>query len=223
MMSSMTSNINRIAILYRDLLSSRIHSLSKEDTDTVLSLKPNANKIIAIGGIDSDNWNAFPLTYLLHHKLVAPTVLNESQIYQSWHAMRVHDEKILHPQHLISQSVVIRFMGLDNSANINDYFNSFVSMCAASDECKVIFVVFECTKRIYRSNIYIRKANSTFIDTASGKPYSIESSPLCISPEEIVFFSSGKSSKSSAVSSARTNKSEKINSLSSLLNNKDEF
>lgn len=222
-MDSMTNNINRIAILYRDLLSNRVHSLSKEDADIVLSLKPNANKIIAIGGIDSDNWNAYPLTYLLHHKLVAPTVLSESQIYQSWHAMRVHDEKILHPQHLISQSVVIRFMGLDNSANINDYFNSFVSMCAASDECKVIFVVFECNKRSYKNNIYVRKANSTFIDTSNGKPYTVESSPLCISPEEIVFFSSGKSAQKSETSSVKSTQSRRSSSLSSLLSCKDEF
>jgi hypothetical protein len=222
-MDSMTNNINRIAILYRDLLSNRVHSLSKEDADIVLSLKPNANKIIAIGGIDSDNWNAYPLTYLLHHKLVAPTVLSESQIYQSWHAMRVHDEKILHPQNLISQSVVIRFMGLDNSANINDYFNSFVSMCAASDECKVIFVVFECNKRSYKNNIYVRKANSTFIDTSNGKPYTVESSPLCISPEEIVFFSSGKSAQKSETSSVKSTQSRRSSSLSSLLSCKDEF
>lgn len=222
-MDSMTNNINRIAILYRDLLSSRVHSLSKEDADIVLSLKPNANKIIAIGGIDSDNWNAYPLTYLLHHKLVAPTVLSESQIYQSWHAMRVHDEKILHPQNLISQSVVIRFMGLDNSANINDYFNSFISMCAASDECKVIFVVFECNKRSYKSNIYVRKSNSTFIDTSNGKPYTVESSPLCISPEEIVFFSSGKSAQKSETASVKSTQSRRSSSLSSLLSCKDEF
>ena len=222
-MDSMTNNINRIAILYRDLLSSRVHSLSKEDADIVLSLKPNANKIIAIGGIDSDNWNAYPLTYLLHHKFVAPTVLSESQIYQSWHAMRVHDEKILHPQNLISQSVVIRFMGLDNSANINDYFNSFISMCAASDECKVIFVVFECNKRSYKSNIYVRKSNSTFIDTSNGKPYTVESSPLCISPEEIVFFSSGKSAQKSETASVKLTQSRRSSSLSSLLSCKDEF
>lgn len=222
-MDSMTNNINRIAILYRDLLSSRVHSLSKEDRDLVLSLKPNANKIIAIGGIDSDNWNAYPLTYLLNNKLVAPTVLSESQIYQSWHAMRVHDEKILHPQHLISQSVVIRFMGLDNSANINDYFNSFISMCAASDECKVIFVVFECNKRSYKSNIYVRKSNSTFIDTSNGKPYAVESSPLCISPEEIVFFPSTKASQSTEKRVIKSSSSQKTSSLSSLLSCKDEF
>lgn len=222
-MDSMTNNINRIAILYRDLLSSRVHSLSKEDRDLVLSLKPNANKIIAIGGIDSDNWNAYPLTYLLNNKLVAPTVLSESQIYQSWHAMRVHDEKILHPQHLISQSVVIRFMGLDNSANINDYFNSFISMCAASDECKVIFVVFECNKRSYKSNIYVRKSNSTFIDTSNGKPYAVESSPLCISPEEIVFFPSAKASQSTEKRVIKSSSSQKTSSLSSLLSCKDEF
>ena len=216
------SNINRIAILYRDLLSSNIHKLSKEDYDTVLSLKPNSNKIIAIGNIDSSNWNAYPLTYLLSKKLVAPTVLNESQIYQSWHAMRVHDSKIIHPQGLISQSVVIRFMGLDNSPNINDYVNSFISMCAASDECKVIFIVFECNKRHYKNNVYVRKSNSTFIDTSNGKPYTVESTPLCISPEDVVFFQS-KISSSEKQPAKLQSSSRKSNSLSSLLSYRDEF
>lgn len=222
-MKDSMNNINRIALLYKDLLSSGVHSLSKEESDIVLSLKPNSNKIIAIGNIDSSNWNAYPLTYLLHHKLVAPTVLNESQIYQSWHAMRVHDNKILHPQYLISQSVVIRFMGLDNSANINDYVNSFINMCAASDECKVIFIVFECNKRYYKNNIYIRKSNSTFIDTSNGKPYTVESSPLCVSPEEITFFSSTKVSHTSEKQSTKSSTSYKNNSLSALLSCKDEF
>ena len=218
-----TENINRIALLYRDLLSNKVHKLSKEDMNLVLSLKPNSNKIIAIGNIDSSNWNAYPLTYLLHNKLVAPTVLSDSQIYQSWHAMRVHDDKIIHPQNLISQSVVIRFMGLDNSANINDYINSFIGMCSAADECKVIFVVFDCTKRYYKSNIYVRKSNSTFIDTSNGKPYTIESSPLCISPEEILFFSSGKSTQVQENKTTRSSSSPKTSSLSSLLSCKDEF
>lgn len=217
------SNINRIAILYRDLLSNNIHNLSKEDHSMVLSLKPNSNKVIAIGNIDSSNWNAYPLTYLLHNKLVAPTVLNESQIYQSWHAMRVHDDKIIHPQGLISQSVVIRFMGLDNSPNINDYVNSFISMCAASDECKIIFVVFECNKRYYKNNVYIRKSNSTFIDTSNGKPYTVESSPLCISPEDIVFFQSKSSSSQEKQTTKSLSSSRKSSSLSSLLNYRDEF
>lgn len=216
------SNINRIAILYRDLLSSNIRKLSKEDHDMVLSLKPNSNKIIAIGNIDSSNWNTYPLTYLLHNKLVAPTVLNESQIYQSWHAMRVHDNKIIHPQGLISQSVVIRFMGLDNSPNINDYVNSFISMCAAFDECKVIFIVFECNKRYYKNNVYVRKSNSTFIDTSNGKPYTVESSPLCISPEDIVFFPSKVSSSEKQPTKTQLS-SRKNNSLSSLLSCRDEF
>jgi hypothetical protein len=216
------NNINRIAILYRDLLSSSVHKLSKEDHDIVLSLKPNSNKIIAIGNIDSSNWNSYPLTWLLHHKLVAPTVLNESQIYQSWHAMRVHDNKIIHPQGLISQSVVIRFMGLDNSPNINDYVNSFISMCSASDECKVIFIVFECNKRYYKNNVYVRKSNSTFIDTSNGKPYTVESSPLCISPDEIVFFMS-KTSSSEKQQAKLQPSSRKSNSLSSLLSCRDEF
>lgn len=218
-----TENINRIALLYRDLLSNKVHKLSKEDMSLVLSLKPNSNKIIAIGNVDSSNWNAYPLTYLLHNKLVAPTVLSDSQIYQSWHAMRVHDDKIIHPQNLISQSVVIRFMGLDNSANINDYINSFIGMCSAADECKVIFVVFDCTKRYYKNNIYVRKSNSTFIDTSNGKPYTIESSPLCISPEEIVFFSSGKSTQAQENKTTRSSSSPKTSSLSSLLSCKDEF
>lgn len=216
------NNINRIAILYRDLLSSSIRKLSKEDHDIVISLKPNSNKVVAIGNIDSSNWNAFPLTYLLHNKLVAPTVLNESQIYQSWHAMRVHDNKIIHPQGLISQSVVIRFMGLDNSPNINDYVNSFISMCAASDECKVIFIVFECNKRYYKNNVYVRKSNSTFIDTSNGKPYTVESSPLCISPDDIVFFQS-KASSSEKQPVRLQQSSRKSNSLSSLLSCRDEF
>ena len=132
--------LDRVALLYRDLLSSTIHSLSDNDKDVLLSLKPR-NKIVAIGDIDTSNWNSYPLTYLLHNKLVAPTVLNESQIYQSIHAMRVHDESIIHPQMLISQSVVIRIVGLDNSANINDYINTFINMCVASDECKIIFII----------------------------------------------------------------------------------
>lgn len=217
------NNINRIALLYRDLLSSNIHKLSEEDKNIVLSLKPN-NKIVAIGNIDSSNWNAYPLTYLLHNKLVAHTVLNESQIYQSWHAMRVHDVSILHPQELISQSVVIRFMGLDNSTNMNDYMNSFISMCTASDKCKIIFIIFECNKKYYKNNVYIRKSNSTFIDTANGKPYTVESSPLCVSPEDIVFFPSSKSSTSSEKTSSKLISQRKVgSSLSSLLSCKDEF
>lgn len=186
--------IDRVALLYRDLLSSSIHSISDSDKSLLLSLKPN-NKIVAIGDIDTSNWNSYPLTYLLHHKLVAPTVLNESQIYQSIHAMRVHDESIIHPQMLISQSVVIRIVGLDNSSNINDYINTFINMCVASDECKIIFVVLDCNKKTYKDNIYIRKSNSTFIETASGKPYTIESTPLCISPDSITFFGNSTGSK----------------------------
>jgi hypothetical protein len=53
-------NINRIALLYKDLLSNTVHKLSKEDSDLLLSIKPK-NKIIAIGGIDSNNWNSYPL------------------------------------------------------------------------------------------------------------------------------------------------------------------
>ena len=188
--------LDRVALLYRDLLSSTIHSLSDNDKDVLLSLKPR-NKIVAIGDIDTSNWNSYPLTYLLHNKLVAPTVLNESQIYQSIHAMRVHDESIIHPQMLISQSVVIRIVGLDNSANINDYINTFINMCVASDECKIIFIIIDTTKKNYKDNIYIRKSNSTFIETSSGKPYIIESTPLCISPDTITFFGCSSDKKSS--------------------------
>lgn len=188
--------LDRVALLYRDLLSSTIHSLSDNDKEVLLSLKPR-NKIVAIGDIDTSNWNSYPLTYLLHNKLVAPTVLNESQIYQSIHAMRVHDESIIHPQMLISQSVVIRIVGLDNSANINDYINTFINMCVASDECKIIFIIIDTTKKNYKDNIYIRKSNSTFIETSSGKPYIIESTPLCISPDMITFFGCSGDKKSS--------------------------
>lgn len=188
--------LDRVALLYRDLLSSTIHSLSDNDKEVLLGLKPR-NKIVAIGDIDTPNWNSYPLTYLLHNKLVAPTVLNESQIYQSIHAMRVHDESIVHPQMLISQSVVIRIVGLDNSANINDYINTFINMCVASDECKIIFIIIDTTKKNYKDNIYIRKSNSTFIETSSGKPYIIESTPLCISPDMITFFGCSGDKKSS--------------------------
>ena len=115
-------NINRVAVLYRDLLSKTIHSLSDNDKSVLLKIKPK-NKIVAIGDIDLSNWNSYALTYLLDKKLVVPTVLDESKIYQSIHAMRTHDETIVHPQTLISESVVIRIIGLDNSTNINDYIN----------------------------------------------------------------------------------------------------
>lgn len=219
-----TRQLNRIALLYRDLLSGSIHSLNEQDKAIITSLKPN-NKIIAIGDIDTSNWNAYPLTYFLQHKLVAPTVLNESQIYQSWHAMRVHDESIIHPQMLISQSVVIRIIGLDNSPNINDYINSFISMCIASDECKIIFVIIDGDKKKYKNNVYIRKSNSTFIETSSGKPYIVESTPLCISPDDIVFFNYGsgvKKSNSKVVTQVNNqvkykNTSNKKNSCTSML------
>ena len=180
-------NINRIAILYRDLLSNTVHSLSNTDKELLLSIKPT-NKIVAIGDVDFSNWNAYPLTYLLSNKLVSPTVLDESKVYQSIHGMRTHNESIVHPQSLISQSVVIRVIGLDNSANINDYINTFINMCIASDECKVIFIIFDGNKKFYKDNIYIRKTNSTFIETATGKPYVVESSPLCVQPDQIVYF-----------------------------------
>lgn len=215
-------NINRIALLYKDLLSNTVHKLSKEDSDLLLSIKPK-NKIIAIGGIDSNNWNSYPLTYLLYNKLVAPTVLSESQIYQSWHAMRVHDDKILHPQYLISQSVIIRIIGLDNSPNINDYINSFISSCIASDECKIIFVIFECDKKTYKNNIYIRKSNSTFIEMSNGKPYVIESTPLCINPDDIVFFNCSNSSVSNKKQTTQKTTTAKRRELISMINDPDMF
>lgn len=187
-------NINRVAVLYRDLLSKTIHSLSDNDKSVLLKIKPK-NKIVAIGDIDLSNWNSFALTYLLDKKIVIPTVLDESKIYQSIHAMRTHDETIIHPQNLISESVVIRIIGLDNSTNINDYINTFINMCIASDECKLIFVIIDGDKRFYKNSIYIRKTNSTFIDTSSGKPYTVESTPLCIDPDDIVFFNYSKKVK----------------------------
>lgn len=186
--------LNKVALLYKDLLSKDIHSILSPDKELLLSLKPT-NKIIAVGGVDQSNWTAYPLTYLLTNKLVAPTVLDESKIYQSMHAMRVHDDKIIHPQNLISQSVVIRIVGYDNSSNINDYINSFINMCIASDECKIIFVVVDCDKKFYRDRVYIRKSNSTFIETSSGKPYQVESTPLCISPDQITFFNNIQNNK----------------------------
>lgn len=222
----MGSNINRIALLYRDLLSSDVKSLSSKDKDLLLTLQPT-NKIVAIGDIDFSNWNAFPLTWLLDRKLVAPTVLDDSKIYQSIHGMRTHNEKVAHPQTLISESVVIRLLGLDNSPNINDYINSYINMCIASDECKVIFVVIHGSKKSYKDNIYIRKTNSTFIETSTGKPYVVESSPLCISPDQIVYFGHSKkqaTKQSASVSSAtQTSSKKKNNSLSSMINDSDMF
>lgn len=216
-------NINRIAILYRDLLSNTVHSLSNTDKELLLSIKPT-NKIVAIGDIDFSNWNAYPLTYLLSNKLVAPTVLDESKIYQSIHGMRTHNESIVHPQSLISQSVVIRVIGLDNSANINDYINTFISMCIASDECKVIFIIFDGNKKFYKDNIYIRKTNSTFIETATGKPYVVESSPLCVQPDQIAYF--GYSKKLKPVKQTVTSPAANICSkktCSSMLDDPDMF
>ena len=187
-------NINRIALLYRDLLSSSIKPLNDTDKKILLNIQP-VNKVVAIGDIDLSNWNVYPLTYLLDRKLVAPTVLDESKIYQSIQGMRTHNENVAHPQTLISQSVVIRIIGLDNSANINDYINSFISACIASDECKIIFVIFDGNKKFYKDNIYIRKSNSTFIETTTGKPYVVESTPLCISPDQITFFGYSKCGK----------------------------
>lgn len=221
----MSNNVNleRIALLYRDLLSSTIRSLSSKDKDLLLTLQPT-NKIVAIGDIDESNWNSYPLTYLLSKKLVAPTVLDDSKIYQSMHGMRTHNEKVAHPQTLISESVVIRLLGLDNSPNINDYINSYINMCIASDECKVIFVVIHGNKKSYKDNVYIRKTNSTFIETSTGKPYIVESTPLCISPDQIVYFGYSKKqvTKQSTLVS-QTSSKKKTNSLSSMINDSDMF
>lgn len=222
----MSNNVNleRIALLYRDLLSSTIKSLSSKDKEILLTLQPT-NKIVAIGDIDESNWNSYPLTYLLSKKLVAPTVLDDSKIYQSMHGMRTHNEKVAHPQTLISESVVIRLLGLDNSPNINDYINSYINMCIASDECKVIFVVIHGNKKSYKDNVYIRKTNSTFIETSTGKPYIVESSPLCISPDQVVYFGHSKKqvTKQSTLVSQTTSSKKKNNSLSSMINDSDMF
>ena len=224
----MSNNVNleRIALLYRDLLSSTIKSLPSKDKDLLLTLQPT-NKIVAIGDIDFSNWNAYPLTWLLDRKLVAPTVLDDSKIYQSMHGMRTHNEKVAHPQTLISESIVIRLLGLDNSPNINDYINSYINMCIASDECKVIFVVIHGNKKSYKDNVYIRKTNSTFIETSTGKPYIVESSPLCISPDQIVYFGHSKkqvTKQSLSVSQVtQTSNKNKNNSLSSMINDSDMF
>lgn len=223
--------INRIALLYKDLLSNTMKPLSDQDKQLLLSIEPK-NKIVAIGDIDFSNWNAYPLTYLLDRKLVAPVVLDESKIYQSWQAMRTHNENVAHPQTLISQSVVIRVVGLDNSAGINDYLNSFISACIASDECKIIFIIFDGDKKFYRNSIYTRKTNSSFIDINSSdkRPYVIESSPLCIPPDQIVYFNHSRKSDrqvsnisnqpKSVVSSISTRKK---NSCSSMINDPDMF
>lgn len=223
----MTTNINRIGILYRDLLSSSLKQLSSEDKSLLLNIQPK-NKIVAVGDIDLSNWNAYPLTYLLDRKLVAPTVLDESKIYQSIQAMRTHNESIMHPQHLISQSVVIRIIGLDSSSGINDYLNTFISMCIAADHCKCVFIVFDGDKRFYKNVIYTRKSNSTFIDNATGAPYKIESVPLMIQPDDIVYFNNSKKSKPTkqiqgkvSVSVSSTISSRRSNSCSALLDDPD--
>lgn len=202
-------DINRVAVLYRDLLSKTVHSISDDDKSILLKIKPK-NKIVAIGDIDLSNWNSYALTYLLDKKFVVPTVLDESKIYQSIHAMRTHDEAIIHPQNLISESVVIRIIGLDNSTNINDYINTFISMCIASDECKIIFVVIDGDKRFYKNSIFVRKTNSSFIETSSGKPYVVESSQLCIDPDDVVFFNYSKKFKQKQISYAVTGSSSSI-------------
>lgn len=195
-MNNQDNRINRIALLYRDLLSNSVHTLCDSDKEIVCKLKPK-NKIVAIGDVDIGNWNAYPLTYLLHNKLVAPTVLDESKIYQSIQAMRTCNKSIMHPQNLISESVVIRIVGYDNSSGINDYINTFISMCIASDRCKVIFVVVDGDKRFYKNNVYTRKSNSSFIDynSADKSPVKIESTPLIVNPDDIVFFNYSRKSK----------------------------
>lgn len=218
-------NINRVALLYRDLLSNSIHSLSDSDKKLLLSIKPN-NKIVAIGDIDLQNWAAYPLTYMLSKKLVGPIVLDESKIYQSWQAMRTHNESIVHPQSLIGECVVIRIIGLDTSTNINEYINSFISQCIASDFCKLIFIIVDSDKKTYKNNIYIRKSNSTFIDTSKGTPYQIEGSALCVKPDDITFFTKTKQVKSSSAGDAKADSSSpsrKKNSLSSMINDADIF
>lgn len=219
----MTTNINRIGVLYRDLLSSTLKPLSQEDRSLLLNIQPK-NKIVAIGDIDLTNWNSYPLTYLLDRKLVAPTVLDESKVYQSIQAMRTHNESIMHPQHLISQSVVVRIIGLDSSSGINDYLNTFISMCIAADHCKCVFVIFDGDKKFYKNIIYTRKSNSTFIDNAIGAPYKIESVPLMIQPDDIIYFNHSKKFKSSK--SITTNKVSSVqsnhkNSCTALLDDPD--
>ena len=217
--------LNRIALLYRDLLSNSIKSLSDQDKRTLLNIK-SKNKIIAIGDIDYSNWNSYALTYLLENKLISPTVLDESKIYQSMHAMRTHDEHILHPQYLISQSVIIKIIGLDNSPNINDYINSFINMCIANDDCKIIFVVIDGNKKFYKNNLYIRKSNSTFIETSTGRPYTIDSTPLCIDPDDIIFFNSNKKTTVSSVSNTpktTQSKTKKVGLCSSIMNEPNFF
>lgn len=222
-------SINRIGVLYRDLLSSSLKSLNEQDKSALLKLQPK-NKIIAIGDIDLSNWNAYPLTYLLDRKLVGPTVLDESKIYQSIQAMRTCNRSIAHPQALISESVVIRIIGCDNSANINEYINTFINMCIASDECKLIFVVVNGDKRFYKNNVYTRKSNSSFIDytSADKAPVKIESSPLVISPDDIVFFNYNKRTKATPVQTmpvevSSTISSRKKNSCASMLDDPNMF
>ena len=219
--------IDRIALLYKDLLSKNLHSLNESDKSVLLSLKPDSNKIIAIGDVDISNWNAYPLTYLLQNKYVIPTVLDESKIYQSIQAMRTGNKAILHPQNLISQSMIIRIVGLDNSSNINDYINTFISMCIASDECKIIFIVVDGSKKHYKDCIYTRKTNSSFIETSTGKPYTVESTPLCISPDQIVFFNYSKASslKQQKVTTISSNPSisNKKRGMRSLFGDSDVF
>lgn len=221
-------NINRIALLYRDLLSNSIRSLSDRDKSILLNIQPK-NKIVAIGDIDLSNWNAYPLTYMLDKKLVGPTVLDESKVYQSMHAMRCNTKSIVHPQTLISECVIIRIIGYDTSPGINEYLNSFISMCTASDQCKLVFIIVDGTKKFYKESVYIRESNSTFIDTSKGKPFKVESIPLKLQPDDIVFFNYSKKDKCTAVPSttarsvsvASTVSSRKKNSLSSIINDSD--
>lgn len=227
-----TLKAKRIASLYRDLLSNKFHSINDAEKEILLSIKPK-NKIVAIGDIDTFNWNAYPLTYLLDKKIITPTVLDESKIYQSIQAMRTNNKSIMHPQLLISESVIIRIVGLDNSTNINDYINTFISMCIASDKCKLIFVIIDGDKRFYKNNVYTRKSNSSFIDYNSPDlaPVKIESSKLCIAPDDITFFNYSKKCKSNAKLkkievddiSSNVNSNNKMNNCSSMLKDPDYF
>ena len=222
-------NIERIGVLYWDLLSKTLHSLNDIDKSILLNIHPK-NKLVAIGDIDYSNWNAYPLTYLLDKKLVAPTVLDESKIYQSIQAMRTCNKSIIHPQALISESVVIRIIGCDSSPNINEYINAFLNMCIASDVCKLIFVIVTGDKRFYKNNVYTRKSNSSFIDytSADKSPVKIESSPLAINPDDIVFFNYSRKNKvvttnTRSVEVTSTISSRKKNSCSSMLDDPNMF
>lgn len=213
-----TFNIDRVALLYRDLLSNNMHALPNADKSTLLSIQ-SKNKIVAIGDVDTSNWNAYPLTWLLANKITNPTVLDESKIYQSIQAMRTCNHSIAHPQTLISDSVVIRMIGYESSPNVNDYLNTFIGMCIASDVCKVVFIVIDGDKKFYKNNIYIKKSNSSFIDYTDKSTVKIESAPLVVNPDEITFFNYSKECKpTQAKSKTLSSTNKKKTSCSSILN-----